>query len=83
MPGEQVVARVKGPSGEIFPILARSVITMVEAREISAARAVDMLTDLVYCSAVHDAERWAEPPMELALNPLVFEALQQARFRLM
>ena len=79
----QVVARVKGPSGEVFPSLARAIIGMQHDGEVRRAQAVEMLTDMIHAFAVHDAENWVEPPMELALNPLVFEALQYARFRLM
>lgn len=79
----QVVARVKGPSGEVFPSLARAIIGMQRDGEVRRAQAVEMLTDMIHAFAVHDGERWTEPPMELALNPLVFEALQYARIRLM
>jgi len=79
----QVVARVKGPSGEIFPQLARAVLGMYEDAEICRNRAVSMLTDMVYCFGKNDPLRWKEPPEELAMNPLVFEALQWARIRLM
>lgn len=80
---ERVVARVRGPSGKVFLPLAQAVIEMVRDGEVSRATGVDMLTDMVHQFALHDAERWSEPPMELALNPLVFEALQAARIRLM
>lgn len=80
---QQVVARVKGPSGEVFPALARAIIGMQHDGEVRRAQAVEMLTDMIHCFAIHDAARWTEPPMELALNPLVFEALQYARIRLM
>lgn len=83
MAQERVVARVNGPSGKIFPHFAQAVISLVADGDVTHETGVSMLIDLITQYATSDPDRWHEPPMEIARKPVVFEALQWARLRLM
>lgn len=84
MSNDRVVARVKGSSGKNFPSFAAAVISLVEDdRAVTYETGVSMLTDLIIQYAINDPSGWHEPARELAELPIVFDALQWARLRLM
>lgn len=83
MAKDQVVARVKS-SGKNFPTFAAAVVSLVEDdKAVTYDTGVSMLTDLIVQYSINDPDGWYEPCQSLAMRPIVFDALQWARIRLM
>lgn len=79
---QPVRARANGRNEKNFISLAQTILDMVADEEVGPAAAVEALTDLFYSSAISDPQGWREPPEKMALNPIVFSALQMARWKI-
>lgn len=80
---QRVVARLHGPSGDNFPTLAEAVLSLIFDGDITPQEGIKMMETIIYCSVVYDPEGWYPPARELALHPVVFEAMQNVTLKIM